>query len=98
MELLSYFATKEPRVYCKIKGKRKTIPEEPFVFDGIFVSYGCQLRGFKEACRPFIGVDETFLKSCMGGVLPSAASRDANNHMYPLAIVIVTKESKVKWT
>ena len=78
--------------------KDKTIPEEPSVFDGIFVAYGCQLRGFKEACRLFIGVDGTFLKSCMGRVLLSATSRDANNQMYPLAVAIVTKENKATWT
>ena len=54
------------------------------MFDGFFISYLAQINGFKEACRPFVGLDGTFLKAEVRGVLLSVASRDVNNQMFPI--------------
>lgn len=70
--------------------------------DGAF-SYCClafdaYLKGFKEGCRPFVGLDGCHLKGKFGGVLLSAVALDANNGMYPLAIFICDSENKENWT
>ena len=64
------------------------------MFDGFFISHLAQINRFKEACRPFIGLDRAFLKAEVGGVLLSATRRDANNQMFILAVGVVTKENK----
>ena len=82
--------------YCKIKVHPNSLPNQP-VFGGFFLSYSAQVTGFKDACRLFIGLDGGFMKTEVGGVLLSATSRDANNQMFPLAVAVVTKESKQSW-
>ena len=73
----------------------ESLPNKP-VFDGFFISYLAQINGFKEACKPFIGLDGTLLKVEVGGVLLSATSKDASNHMFLLlwGWLLVTKENK----
>jgi hypothetical protein len=51
-------------------------------------------QGFLEGCRPVIGLDECFLKGPYKGMLLAAVGRDANNNMYPIAIVVVEVEIK----
>ncbi|XP_026458598.1 uncharacterized protein LOC113359134 [Papaver somniferum] len=55
------------------------------------------LIGFKDGCRPFIGLDGCFLKGKYGGVMLSAVALDGNNGMYPLAIFICDFENKENW-
>ena len=58
------------------------------------MSYLSQINGFKDACRPFVGLDGGFMKTKVGGALLSTISRNANNQMYPIIIVVVTKKLK----
>ncbi|XP_019224065.1 PREDICTED: uncharacterized protein LOC109205773 [Nicotiana attenuata] len=53
--------------------------------------------GFKSELRPFIGLDETFLKWKVKGQLLVGVGQDSANHFYPLAWAIVDKETKVTW-
>ena len=78
MELFSYHIRKKSGSYCKVKVNLESLPNK-HVLNGLFISYLAQINEFKEACRPFIGLDGTFLKAEVGGVLLSATSRDANN-------------------
>jgi len=63
-----------------------------------FSFYGCK-RGFKAACRPFVGVDGCHLKTKYGGQLLPAVGRDPNDQYFPLAFGVVEVESKAnrKW-
>ncbi|XP_057734236.1 uncharacterized protein LOC130949574 [Arachis stenosperma] len=54
-------------------------------------------RGFKVGCRPLIGLDGAFLKTCFGGQILSAIGQDANNQIYVIAYAIVSVENKENW-
>jgi hypothetical protein len=51
-------------------------------------------RDFKEGCRPTVSVDACFLKGHYKGQLMAVVGRDANNNMYPIAMVVVETETK----
>ncbi|XP_059631698.1 uncharacterized protein LOC132274437 [Cornus florida] len=55
-------------------------------------------NGFKEGCRPLIGVDECFLKGPYGGHILSAISIDGNNQMFPVAFAVVESETRDSWS
>ncbi|RYR25264.1 hypothetical protein Ahy_B02g058940 [Arachis hypogaea] len=57
---------------------------------------GCK-KGFSVGCRPFIGLDGTFLKGYYPGQLLTAIGHDANNHIYPIAYAMVECECKDSW-
>jgi hypothetical protein len=57
---------------------------------------GCR-EGFKDGCRPLIGLDGAFLKGYYGGQLISVVDQDANNHIWPIAYGIVETESRETW-
>ena len=65
------------------------------MFNEFIISYLAQINMFKEACKPFIYLDGTFLKSEVEGVLLSAMGRDANNHMFPLAAEVLQKRIRI---
>ncbi|XP_019087271.1 PREDICTED: uncharacterized protein LOC104727518 [Camelina sativa] len=48
------------------------------------LEFKCGVVG-KCSCRPIIGLDGTFLKTAVKGVLLAAIGHDANNQIYPLA-------------
>uniref|UniRef100_A0A2N9HBF3 SWIM-type domain-containing protein n=1 Tax=Fagus sylvatica TaxID=28930 RepID=A0A2N9HBF3_FAGSY len=54
--------------------------------------------GFKEGCRPLIGLDGCFLKGSYKGHLLSVVSRDANDNMYPICVAVVESECKASWS
>ena len=54
--------------------------------------------GWKEGCRPLIGVDGTFLKGKARGVMLTAVGIDGNDSVYPLAVALVEKENAHHWT
>ncbi|XP_039028523.1 uncharacterized protein LOC120162440 [Hibiscus syriacus] len=55
-------------------------------------------RGWKEGCRPIIGVDGCFLKGPFKGILLSVVGRDVNDQMYPIAWAVVEGESTDSWS
>ncbi|XP_026428409.1 uncharacterized protein LOC113324307 [Papaver somniferum] len=61
------------------------------------LAFDAFLTGFKDGCRPFIGLDGCFLKGKYGGVMLSAVELDSNNGMYSLAIFICDCENKENW-
>ena len=91
VKVFSYYFIKKSWAYCKIKVNPNTLLNK-LVFDDFL----CHIQlnyGFKDAYRPFIGLIGCFMKTEIGVVLLSATSMDANNQMYPMAIVAVTKET-----
>ncbi|XP_059639294.1 uncharacterized protein LOC132281616 [Cornus florida] len=63
-------------------------------FERLFFSLNAIWRGFKEGCRPFIGLNSCFLKTHYNQHLLSAIGRDRDNSFYPVAIGIVEAETK----
>ncbi|PKI64139.1 hypothetical protein CRG98_015483 [Punica granatum] len=58
-------------------------------FDRLYICFNANVQGFKEGCRPLIGLDGCFLKGYYGGQLLSAVTQDGNQHFYMIAIAVV---------
>jgi hypothetical protein len=58
------------------------------------MSLAAMKKWFLEGCRLVISLDGCFLKGPYKGILLATVGRDANNNMYPIAIVIVESETK----
>ncbi|XP_057730652.1 uncharacterized protein LOC130945987 [Arachis stenosperma] len=72
-------------------------PDSNPLFFRIYVCFEACKKGFLRGCRPFIGLDGTFLRGYFGGQLLTAIGQDANNHIYPIAYAIVESENKASW-
>lgn len=66
-------------------------------FQRLFVSYRASIYGFIHACRPLLELDKAHLKGKYLGTLLCAASVDADDALFPLAIAIVDVESDENW-
>ncbi|XP_074361445.1 uncharacterized protein LOC141701712 [Apium graveolens] len=53
--------------------------------------------GFRNGCRPLLGLDGCHLKGPYGGQLLAAVATDANDGMYPLAWAVVETENNDSW-
>ncbi|KAF1892415.1 hypothetical protein Lal_00010880 [Lupinus albus] len=60
----------------------------------LFICLNACKEGFKNGCRPMIGLDSCFLKGYYGGQLLSAVGQDANNQFYIIAYVVMDSETK----
>jgi hypothetical protein len=67
-------------------------------FQRLYVCLAATRTGFKEGCRPLIGLDGCFLKGSYKGHLLSAVARDANDSMYPICVAVVEAECKASWS
>uniref|UniRef100_A0A2N9FNG2 SWIM-type domain-containing protein n=1 Tax=Fagus sylvatica TaxID=28930 RepID=A0A2N9FNG2_FAGSY len=67
-------------------------------FQRLYVCLAATRTGFKDGCRPLIGLDGCFLKGSYKGHLLSAVSRDANDNMYPICVAIMESECKASWS
>jgi hypothetical protein len=67
-------------------------------FQRLYVCLTATKTGFKEGCRPLIGLDGCFLKGSYKGHLLSVVSRDANDNMYPICVAVVESECKASWS
>lgn len=55
-------------------------------------------RGWLEGCRRIIGFDGCFLKGACKGDLLVGIGRNGNQQMFPIAWVVVDKETKHSWS
>lgn len=69
-----------------------------FTFDKLFVALQPCIDGFKNGCRPYLGIDSTVLTVRYNGQLVAACALDGHNWMYPVAWGIIGSESKENWT
>jgi hypothetical protein len=76
----------------------RPMPEVPCRFQRMYMSLAAMKDGFRDGCRPIIGLDACFLKGVYKGQLMAAIGRDANDNMYPIAIAVVEAETKDSWT
>uniref|UniRef100_A0ACD5YA64 Uncharacterized protein n=1 Tax=Avena sativa TaxID=4498 RepID=A0ACD5YA64_AVESA len=89
---------KNPGSRCHVTTIRPTNkPEKNPRFHGLFFALYAQIDGFKNGCRPFIGVDGCFLKLGNGAQVLAATARDGNNNFFPLAFGVVGTEDKASW-
>ncbi|KAL0447668.1 UNVERIFIED_CONTAM: hypothetical protein Slati_1894700 [Sesamum latifolium] len=77
---------------------KKLENSDPPVFDRMYFSLWALKKGFLEGCRPIIGLDGCFLKTCYGGQLLVAVGRDGNDNMFPIAMAVVQVENRETWS
>ncbi|KAL4396548.1 hypothetical protein AHAS_Ahas01G0102900 [Arachis hypogaea] len=70
----------------------KAQPESLPLFNKLYISLDACKMGFKDGCRPLIGLDKCFLKGYYGGQLLFAVGQDANNHFFVIAYAVVLNE------
>ncbi|KAL6550418.1 hypothetical protein OROMI_020906 [Orobanche minor] len=70
--------------------------DEAGAFEYCFMSLAASIRGFK-AFRPVIMVDGTHLKGKYNGTMFVAATKDANEQIFPLAFGFGAKECDESW-
>ncbi|XP_048600050.1 uncharacterized protein LOC106453970 [Brassica napus] len=67
------------------------------VFDRFYVCFEKLRSLWRGTCRPIIGLDGTFLKVAVKGILLTAVGHDANNQIFPFAWAVVQAESADTW-
>ncbi|XP_016199549.1 uncharacterized protein LOC107640549 [Arachis ipaensis] len=67
------------------------------IFKRLYICFDACKKGFIQGCRPFIGLDGTFLKGYYGGQLLTAVGQDANNQIFPIAYAVVDSETRDNW-
>ncbi|XP_027102686.2 uncharacterized protein [Coffea arabica] len=87
------------------EGSTMEIMFTPFRGSGgnpIFMRLYCCLdplkKGFKNGCRPIIGLDGCHLKGVYRGQLLIAIAADPNNGWWPIAWAVVEREATEQWT
>ncbi|KAK2635120.1 hypothetical protein Ddye_029912 [Dipteronia dyeriana] len=66
-------------------------------FQRMYICLGALKQGWKQGCRPLLGLDGCFTKGYHIGQLLTTIGVDANNQMYPVAYTVVDVETKHKW-
>ena len=65
------------------------------MFKRIFICFAALKQGWKDSCRPLIGLDGSFLKGKVKEEVLVDVGKDASNQIFPIAWVI-TDMQKVK--
>ncbi|KAK4270796.1 hypothetical protein QN277_019566 [Acacia crassicarpa] len=63
----------------------------------MYLCFNAAKVGWRQGCRPLIGVDRTFLKGKARGIMLTAVRIDGNDSVYPLALALVKKENAHHW-
>ncbi|KAK4385870.1 hypothetical protein Sango_2711000 [Sesamum angolense] len=80
------------------KNPKKVDGSDPPVFEKLYFSLFAMKSAFLSGCRPLIGLDGCFLKTCFKGQLLVVVGRDGNVNMVPIALAIVPVENRETWT
>lgn len=66
-------------------------------FHRFFVALGPCIDGFLRGCRPYLGVDSSFLTGKYTGQIASAVGVDGHNWLFPVAYGVFHKENHDNW-
>jgi hypothetical protein len=80
-----------------MKVERPTLDIPP-TFLRLYMSLATCKDGFRQACRPVIGVNGCFLKGCYGEQLLAAVGRGPNDNIYLITMAVVEAENKNSWS
>ncbi|KAL6199797.1 hypothetical protein ACLB2K_029579 [Fragaria x ananassa] len=86
----------DPNIIVDMKCDFNNLEKQP-VFERMYICLGALKEGFKNGCRPILGLDGCHLKSPYGSQLLCAVGLDANNTTYVVAYAMVEVESKDSW-
>lgn len=88
--------------YCEVVrqynlGSKLKIHAPGSVFQRLYVFLAVCKNGFKEACRPFIGIDRCDLKGMYPSHLLTVVGTNANDNIFLIAYAAVNSECKEIW-
>jgi hypothetical protein len=83
---------------CVILMVERSMPEVRCRFQRMYISLSTMKNGFRNGCRPILGLDACFLKVVCKGELMTAIGMDAYDNMYPITIVVVEAKTRDSWT
>ncbi|XP_011093261.1 uncharacterized protein LOC105173270 [Sesamum indicum] len=66
-------------------------------FEKFYVCFSALKQGFLGGCRPVICVDGCHLKGPHKGILLTTVGVDPNNNLYPIAYLVIQRESTNTW-
>ncbi|KAK0588317.1 hypothetical protein LWI29_037845 [Acer saccharum] len=66
-------------------------------FQRLYMCFGALKQGWKEGCRPILGLDGCFIKRHHIEQLLTAIEVDPNNQIYPVAYALVESECRETW-
>ncbi|KAK1589251.1 hypothetical protein Q3G72_031983 [Acer saccharum] len=66
-------------------------------FQRLYICLHALKKGWKEGCRPLIGLDGCFIKGYHTSQLLTAIGVDPNNQIYPIAYALVESECRDTW-
>ena len=66
-------------------------------FKKMYIKYNAQKIGFLGGCKPFVGMDGCHLKGGFGGQLLFPTTKDGNDNIFSVAMVVVEQEKKDSW-
>ena len=79
-----------------------TIVELTYSSDGhfhqLFIAHAISIQGSAMGCQPLIAIDTSHMSGPYGGALFSATTYDANDHMFPLALGVLSSENYEDWS
>ncbi|KAK2638658.1 hypothetical protein Ddye_026453 [Dipteronia dyeriana] len=67
-------------------------------FERLYICLAALKKGWKEGCRPILGLDGFFIKRFHTGQLLTTIGVDPNNQMYPVAYALVESECRDTWS
>ncbi|XP_050125635.1 uncharacterized protein LOC126602828 [Malus sylvestris] len=67
------------------------------IFQRMYICFDACKIGFKQGCRPVIGLDGYFVKGQHPGQILAAVGIDGNNGMFPIAYAVVEIENQSTW-
>ncbi|XP_061342430.1 uncharacterized protein LOC133288634 [Gastrolobium bilobum] len=96
-DYLAELLRSNPGSTCQMQVIPQPVPNSPPIFSKLYICLDACKKGFKDRCRPLIGLDRCFLKGYYGGQLLSAVGEDANKSFYVIAFAVVDSEIKENW-
>ncbi|TXG69519.1 hypothetical protein EZV62_004454 [Acer yangbiense] len=66
-------------------------------FHKLYICLGVLKKGWKEGCKPILGLDGCFVKGYHMGQLLTVIGVDPNNHMYQVVYALVESECRETW-
>ncbi|KAL3522526.1 hypothetical protein ACH5RR_015360 [Cinchona calisaya] len=66
-------------------------------FQRMYICFEALRRGFREGCRPVVGVDGCQMRGPYPGILLTTVGIDPNDCIYPIAYAVVEIENKNSW-
>ncbi|KAL0409450.1 UNVERIFIED_CONTAM: hypothetical protein Sradi_1879400 [Sesamum radiatum] len=73
---------------------KKLEGSNPPIFDRMYMCLWALKNGFLSGCRPIIGLDSFFLKTCYRWQMLVVVGRDGSDNMFPIAMAAVQVENR----